>query len=502
MTNTNSPICGCGVNCLDTGDGNCRYMSSSALQDGDERERFEAHFRGLSHDMDFVRDSEGYYEDLDTQRFWTGWEASLASNKAAAVAAREPVPMLLFCPQCGTQHIDAPEDHKVDKGSHVDMAVDWSNPPHRSHLCHACELIWRPADVATTGVASIQTKGKADTWAPDMPWTGLNRPAAPIASAAEAVPDAWLHILAKPGKRTVWASVEENDTPEDLRDWLKKPNSYRVDKPLYTHPAPIASAEAAAVWVDCPGFEEYYEISDMGDVRSKNSGRILAKNLAGAGYVKADLWKDGERLQTYVHILVARAFVKTGEGTQVNHINGTKTDNRAVNLEWVTKSENEQHSRYVLGNLCIPIVAEHIESGVTVCYPSISDAARKLDLDGELVRQCVKGKRKTHKGYRFSAHPAAAQPSRAEVLETWQPIETAPKTGRTLLLGYPNVLGKWRTVRGQWMSEAYIAENWEEPDDAETGWYETSAEADDVPNCWPITPTHWMPLPIAPKAKP
>lgn len=80
----------------------------------------------------------------------------------------------------------------------------------------------------------------------------------------------------------------------------------------------------------------------------------------------------------------------------------------------------------------------------------------------------------------------------------WQPIETAPKTGRTLLLGYTNVLGKWRTVRGEWISRACIDEQWEEPDDAEPGWYETSAEADDVPNCWPITPTHWMPLPAAP----
>jgi hypothetical protein len=69
-------------------------------------------------------------------------------------------------------------------------------------------------------------------------------PPAPIASASEAVPDAWMHILAKPGKRTVWASVEENDTPEDLRDWLKKPNSYRVDKPLYTHPAAAQPSRA------------------------------------------------------------------------------------------------------------------------------------------------------------------------------------------------------------------------------------------------------------------
>jgi Lar family restriction alleviation protein len=92
------------------------------------------------------------------------------------------------------------------------------------------------------------------------------------------------------------------------------------------------------------------------------------------------------------------------------------------------------------------------------------------------------------------AAPVAPTPAAQE----WQPIETAPKTGRILLLGYPNVAGKWRTVRGQWMSEAYIAEYWEEPDDVEPGWFETSAEADDVPNCWPVTPTHWMPLPAAP----
>jgi hypothetical protein len=91
-----------------------------------------------------------------------------------------------------------------------------------------------------------------------------------------------------------------------------------------------------------------------------------------------------------------------------------------------------------------------------------------------------------------------AAPLPREAATVWQPIETAPKTGRTLLLGYLNSAGKWRTVRGQWMSEAYISEQWEEPDDAEPGWYETSVEADDPPNCWPIEPTHWMPLPAAP----
>lgn len=84
----------------------------------------------------------------------------------------------------------------------------------------------------------------------------------------------------------------------------------------------------------------------------------------------------------------------------------------------------------------------------------------------------------------------------------WRPIDTAPKNGRTILLGYYNRAGKWRTVRGQWMSADYIAEQWEDPDSGEPGWFETSEEAEDVPNCWPIDPTRWMPLPEEPGTAP
>jgi len=64
--------------------------------------------------------------------------------------SRDPVPMILFCPNCGLQHIDRPEGI-------------WMNPPHRSHLCGGCGHSWRPADVPTTGVADINTRGKADS---------------------------------------------------------------------------------------------------------------------------------------------------------------------------------------------------------------------------------------------------------------------------------------------------------------------------------------------------
>lgn len=77
-----------------------------------------------------------------------------------------PIDMILHCPACGEQHIDA-EDHceECPGGSCmcVKQAERWTNPPHRSHLCHGCGHIWRPADVPTNGVAEIKTKGKNDS---------------------------------------------------------------------------------------------------------------------------------------------------------------------------------------------------------------------------------------------------------------------------------------------------------------------------------------------------
>lgn len=77
----------------------------------------------------------------------------IARNELERLKA--PIPMILYCPMCGCQHIDE------SKG-------DWANPPHKSHLCHYCGTIWRPADVYTTGVASIQTKGENDTFDPKL----------------------------------------------------------------------------------------------------------------------------------------------------------------------------------------------------------------------------------------------------------------------------------------------------------------------------------------------
>lgn len=92
--------------------------------------------------------------------------------------ATNPIPMILFCPNCGLQHIDAPGDPEsfTDEPGRRwanPMRSGWTNPPHRSHLCEACDHVWRPADVATEGVAEIRTRGMIDD---DPPIRGVANP--------------------------------------------------------------------------------------------------------------------------------------------------------------------------------------------------------------------------------------------------------------------------------------------------------------------------------------
>ena len=90
----------------------------------------------------------------------------------AAAAATQPIDMVLHCPSCGLKHVDAPEacteegcPHHGSAHSHPDT---WLNPPHKSHLCHECGTIWRPADVPTNGVRAIHTAGKSDCVKPPI----------------------------------------------------------------------------------------------------------------------------------------------------------------------------------------------------------------------------------------------------------------------------------------------------------------------------------------------
>ena len=101
-------------------------------------------------------------------------------------------------------------------------------------------------------------------------------------------------------------------------------------------------------WRPVVGYEHGYEVSDAGNVRSLfRSRRLLKPAINRQGYKCVALYDEsGSKPKTKaVHRLVAHAFVENQDALPwVNHINGIKTDNTAVNLEWCSPSYNTQHA--------------------------------------------------------------------------------------------------------------------------------------------------------------
>jgi hypothetical protein len=113
------------------------------------------------------------------------------------------------------------------------------------------------------------------------------------------------------------------------------------------------------IWKDIQGYEELYQVSNLGNVRSKDrrvvnhksgSTRICAGMLMtawdnGNGYLVVSLNKQRKRKNHYVHRLVATAFVENPDSKKyINHIDFDTRNNRALNLEWCTQKENVNHS--------------------------------------------------------------------------------------------------------------------------------------------------------------
>lgn len=97
------------------------------------------------------------------------------------------------------------------------------------------------------------------------------------------------------------------------------------------------------IWKDIPNYQ--YQISDLGHVISKNSGQPLKILTNYNGYSVINLYNSKGMRQFRISRLVAINFIPNPKKKkQVNHKNGIKADNRAVNLEWTSARENINHA--------------------------------------------------------------------------------------------------------------------------------------------------------------
>ena len=95
-------------------------------------------------------------------------------------------------------------------------------------------------------------------------------------------------------------------------------------------------------WRDVRGYEGYYQVSDLGRVKSLSKGRILKQHIVNGRYNSVNLSANAVRRGVNVHTLVAESFLNhtNNRKTVVDHINNIGTDNRLSNLQIISHREN------------------------------------------------------------------------------------------------------------------------------------------------------------------
>jgi hypothetical protein len=174
-------------------------------------------------------------------------------------------------------------------------------------------------------------------------------------------------------------------------------------------------------WLPVKGYEESYEISSKGQVRSKDrytptwNGQVFKKGVVKNlkenkdGYLRVWLSKESKKKPFFVHRLVAEAFLPNENNHPVvNHIDGNKSNNDMSNLEWCTRSENDKHAfklglrKVTCGGTSKSVIKIDPKTGYVLdVYRSMSEAARENDITVQSISYCINGKQEISKGFKW-----------------------------------------------------------------------------------------------------
>ena len=165
------------------------------------------------------------------------------------------------------------------------------------------------------------------------------------------------------------------------------------------------------MWKDIPGFNDWYQVSNCGRVRSKDKripgrygpehrlskSKILNVRTNNKGYEIVDLYDNGKKKTCLVHRLVALMFVENPNLTKysiVNHKDNNHRNNNYWNLEWTDNSGNMKHAQSFKIKqphvTKVPVTLTDVKTGkILYEFNTIMAAAKFIKRDPSIVRRLI-----------------------------------------------------------------------------------------------------------------
>ena len=161
------------------------------------------------------------------------------------------------------------------------------------------------------------------------------------------------------------------------------------------------------IWKPVVGYEDSYEVSSLGRVKSipragtRLTGRVLRYSLDKYGYRQVILAKNGGRKSAKIHRLVAQSFLPNENNFPcVNHKDENKQNNNVSNLEWCSYAYNNTYNDRAkkaskkTGKkvLCVEL---------NTIFNSLAEAERATNIKAGNICWCCKGNWLSAGGYHW-----------------------------------------------------------------------------------------------------
>ena len=185
----------------------------------------------------------------------------------------------------------------------------------------------------------------------------------------------------------------------------------------------IISNAKEEIWKPVKGYEGFYEVSNLGRIRSLDrtvncvhnsvaikKGKILKLSTIPKGYLCAHFSKYGKSKSIEIQRVVALAFIPNPNNLPcVNHKDEDKTNNKVDNLEWCTYKYNNTYGtrleksakKHINGKNAKTVYQYSLDEKFLNEYPSCAELKRLYNYDASKISECCRGLRKTAYGYKW-----------------------------------------------------------------------------------------------------